>query len=491
MKYIASIDVGTTNVKGALIMRNGSIQASCEVEIETFYENDWVEQNPEQWRKALIEITKTWQQAGFNLKDIEMITFCGQMQDVIPIDESGAPVRNAILYSDARAEEQAESMLTVDEKIRKLTGNEVNATTPFAKIKWLQEHEEESFARTTAFLFSSKDFLISQLTGEHVTDVTTAATTGMMDIDKRAWMTDEIVNEGIAADLVPLLGASDDIAGYVSAFASRQTGFMEGTPVLYGIGDAGATTLGAGVVTSGDRYIYAGTTGWIATTMTHVGRRYDGLFHLAHLSQEFIKVIPLTNVGSVHEWAVQTFCNKHADKADAYRELDQQVNAVCPDENGVLFLPYLNSERFPVRVSHAAGSFLRLNSSTTSSQMARAVLEGIAFSIRQSMETLTAPQDKPITLLGGGSRSMAWTQILADVCQQELHIPENAENLPILGAASSAFVRLGWCRTYQEFTDDIVKSMPKRRVTPNRKEQKTYDTLYEDFKRIYPAVKDI
>lgn len=491
MTYIASIDAGTTNVKGALVTQDGSIQASCQVQIETFFESGFVEQNPEQWQEALLEITNTWQQAGIDFKDIEMITFCGQMQDVIPVDESGVPVRNAILYSDARAEEQAERILTADEEIRTLTGNEMNATIPLAKLKWLQEKEKTSFDRAAVFLFSSKDFLIYQLTGKRVTDVTTAATTGMMDLKQRTWLVDKIVNEGIEENQLPLLGESDKVAGYVGAFASRQTGFIEGTPVLCGVGDAGATTMGAGVVSSGDRYIYAGTTGWIATTTNSVESGFDGLFHLAHLSQEFIKVIPLTNVGSVHEWAVQTFCGKHAEKADAYRELDQLVNAVSPEEKGALFLPYLNSERFPVKVSQPAGSFLRLGAATTSAQMARAVLEGIAFSIRQSMETLTTFQEKPITLLGGGARSMAWTQILADVCQQELHIPEHAENLPILGAAATAFIRLGWCRTYQEFVHDIIKSLPKRRVTPDNEKRITYDTLYQGFKRIYPAVKDI
>src|SRR5699024_6562821 len=118
-------------------------------------------------------------------------------------------------------------------------------------------------------------FLIYQLTGKRVTDVTTAATTGMMDRKQRTWLVDKMVYEGVAEDQLPLLGESDDIAGYVDAIASHQTGFEEGIPVLCGVGDAGATTMGAGVISSGDRYIYAGTTGWIATTTNCVESGFD------------------------------------------------------------------------------------------------------------------------------------------------------------------------------------------------------------------------
>src|SRR5699024_11506940 len=141
--------------------------------------------------------------------------------------------------------------------------------------------------------------------------------------------------------------------------------------------------------------------------------------------------------------------------------------------------------------SQAAGSFLRVSSSTTSSHLARAVMEGIAFSIRQSMEALTAPLDKPITLLGGGTRSKALAQIMSDICQRELHVPENAENLPILGAAAMAFTRLGWCKTYQEFAESSLHPMPKTRYIPNYENQPVYEKLYAAFKRIYPAIKDI
>src|SRR5699024_3190574 len=128
---------------------------------------------------------------------------------------------------------------------------------------------------------------------------------------------------------------------------------------------------------------------------------------------------------------------------------------------------------------------------TKSSHLASVVMEGIAFTICETIETLTATQDKPITLLGGGTRSKALAQIMSDICQRELHVPENAENLPILGAAAMAFIRLGWCKTYQEFAENILHPMPKTRYIPNYENQPVYEKLYAAFKRIYPAVKDI
>lgn len=491
MTYIASIDVGTTNVKGALITRDGAIHASCQVEIDTLYDDDYVEQDPEQWWKAFIEITNTWHRAGVHFNDIAMISLCGQMQDVIPIDRSGSPVRNAILYSDTRAEKQAARILEKSKEIESCTRNECNAATPFAKIKWLEENEPSNFTRTASFLFSSKDFLIYHLTDKSATDVTTAATTGLMDMEKRAWLSDLAEEEGVSVWQLPDLHEPEEIAGHVTRYASECTGFVPGTPVLCGQGDAGATTSGAGVVHPGDRYMYVGTTGWVATTTSDIDTSSTAIFQLAHLSKQYIKVIPLTNVGSAHEWAVQTLCREFSDKEAAYNTFENMVRSTIPAENGVLFLPYLTSERFPVHVSQAAGSFLRVSSSTTSSHLARAVMEGIAFSIRQSMETLTAPQDKPITLLGGGTRSKALAQIMSDICQRELHVPENAENLPILGAAAMAFIRLGWCKTYQEFAENILHPMSKTRYIPNYENQPVYEKLYAAFKRIYPAVKDI
>lgn len=491
MSYIASIDIGTTTVKGVLIDEKGAFKGKCEVAQETLYKEDGrIEQDPEQWWNAFKKITAEWWTLGISAHDIAMIALSGQMQDCIPIDKDGNPTRHAILYSDVRAETEAQAIQSRIPKIQEVTGNHFDGSMPFPKIKWLFTHEPDNFKRTHSFLISSKDFIIHRLTGESVTDPTSGATTGMMRLKEREWFLDAVEGEGIDRRKLPQLLASDDIAGYVHAAGAQATGLVEGTPVLCGVGDAGATTMGAGVAGLGDRYAYLGTTGWMAISSDSVRKSRHGVFHLAHLPEQlFIKVAPLTNAGNAHRWAVSIFTDPTLPTEEAYAQFEQKMTQTSPGANGVLFLPYLNGERCPVHDPNATGSFVRLQSSTNRYDMSRAVLEGVACSIRQSFEYLSASVGKPLTLLGGGSRSRTWCQILADVCQTTIYVPEDAEYLPSLGAASSAFLRLGWVDSYEAFAKEIIARYPRTEFTPIPDNIKTYNAVYEDFVKLYPALK--
>lgn len=493
MKYTAAFDIGTTSVKGILVSRDGAVEQEADVSLHTHYPSDGrVEQHPEDWLDAVARLAQGWWLNGITPEEVAVVTFSGQMQNTIPIDRGGKPVRPAILYSDARAGEQAENMLQrFGDAIRQKTANPFDGTMTLSKIEWLAEQEPEHYARTAHIFISSKDYVIHHLTGACVTDPTTAATTGMMDLEQRMWIPEIFEHTSIQPEILPELTAADEPAGRIHAEGAARTGFCQGTPVLCGAGDAGATTMGAGAVNPGEMYAYLGTTGWIAIPTDRVDRQGSGIFHLAHYPRHLlIAVAPLLNVGNAHRWATRLFSEQTGDSA--YEELERRMQRSQPGAGGVQFLPYLNGERCPVQDPNATGSYIGLKADTTRDDMARAVLEGVSYAMRQIMDTLL--QDQPydqLTLIGGGSKSRVWCQLLADICGVRVGVPENADYLPSLGGAAAGFRYLGWVSSYEAFAR-LLKSGQKRAVyQPNTDLEEVYEEGYRQFLKLYPALRPL
>jgi len=277
-----------------------------------------------------------------------MVALSGQMQDFIPVDCEGNPVRPVILYSDQRAEKQAKEIIRKigEDTVTGITGNSFNGQMPFAKILWMKHMEPDEYEKTKCVLMSSKDYIIKKLTGKNVTDVTTASTSGIMNIRDCVWMYEWAEKLEVEASLLPELLFSDDAAGYISKHASESTGLCVGIPVLCGAGDGGSTSVGAGAVNEGEIYAYIGTTGWIAASTGSIGIRNQGVFQLAHMPRKtYIAVAPLLNAGNVHKWIASVFNNNSTGvKSETYKLIEQQVEKSKPGSEGLLFLPYLNGE---------------------------------------------------------------------------------------------------------------------------------------------------
>ncbi|UFJ43360.1 hypothetical protein LOK74_17305 [Brevibacillus humidisoli] len=494
---MASFDIGTTAAKGVLVAKDGSIQGEVTVPIDTHYgDAGEVEQSPEQWWQSVVSICRTWWENGYSPDSVAMLSFSGQMQDCIPIDHEGQPVRPAILYSDGRAAKQADNIKErfPEEQIRRWTGNHLDGLMPLPKLLWLKESEPEQYARTQVVLISSKDYVIRKLTGACVTDPTSAATTGMMDISRREWLTGMVEECGVRCDLLPQLLAADEIAGQVTDEAAAATGFIAGTPVLCGVGDAGATTVGAGVTEVGSMYVYLGTTGWVAMPSETVAEQGNGIFHLAHLPEKLVfAVAPLSNAGNAHGWAARVFADEvQSDQANAFGQLERLMKESGPSAQDVYFLPYLHGERCPVQDLDASGCYLGVRPTTTRGQMARAVLEGVAMSIRQVRDLLADGRSvEQMTLIGGGSRSAVWNQLLADVCDARVVVPEQAEFLPSLGSAAAAFVRLGWADSYTHFSETYLNRQRVAVYSPNPEHRTIYQQRYQTFLQLYPTLQPL
>ncbi|AJY74155.1 xylulokinase [Paenibacillus beijingensis] len=494
MAYIASFDIGTTNAKGLLVSREGRTSLEFNRSLTTLQKDTAIEQEPEQWLEAVRDIALEWWRAGIHPREIALISFSGQMQDCIPVDAHGKPLRPAILYSDGRAGHQSDRMKRDigETSIREITGNHMDGTLVFPKMIWVKEMEPEIYRQTAMFLMSSKDYVIHRLTGESVTDPTTASTAGCMNIAQRRWESDWLQLYGIEAGKLPAIRASDEVVGYMTGDAAAYTGFVQGTKVLSGIGDAGAATIGAGAVRPGDLYAYIGTTGWVAAPVPKVSYVSDSVFNLAYADENlFVAVAPLMNAGNAYQWAKSVFGRHHNDEK-AYDELEQLISACDRRTNGVLFLPYLNGERCPVQNPNASGCFIGLRATTTKEEMCCSVLEGVAMAMKQVMEMI-APnyRDNRLTLIGGGSKSGIWNQIIADVLSIEVIVPEESQYLPSIGAAAAGFLNMGWEQTYSDFCRRWFSQQRVKRYFPDDVFSAHYEKKYEKYVQLYPAMESL
>ncbi|WP_174614678.1 xylulokinase [Virgibacillus ihumii] len=478
--YAAVFDIGTTAIKGALVKKDASFYSEQTVQHETHYESDGiVEQNPNDWWDGVKYIAQYWwMEVGIEPDQVVMISFTGQMEDVIPVSRENTANR-AILYSDTRAGEEAEWLLEQFPEIVQLTGNPISAATPLAKLVQMKKSKRYKYDDTTCFLFSSKDYIVYRLTGILATDPTTGATTGMMNVGARKWETDVFSLTGIDVGKLPNLLDAANIAGYVHEQAALETGFSSDTPVLCGCGDAVASAIGAGAVTSGESYCYIGTTGWIAGIQDGLKPESaaDGHFKLAHLLHEaIISVAPLLNAGNVYQWGANTFAEGEED--DKFNAFEALISQAEPGSNGVLFLPYLQGERNPVNDPQAKGSFWGISLETKKCDLARAIIEGICFSLRQVMEVLNLESDDVLTAVGGGTKSASWCQILADILERPVRISSENEYMSAIGAVSPAFLQLGWASDYRDFAERFIEIPGSRIFEPNQDTFAMYREMY-------------
>lgn len=524
--YALTCDAGTTAMKGALVRADGAVVASAIEQLDLIIDGDHREQDPRQWWRAfLVVMQRMLAEAGekepnFNASAIAGVIFSGQMQDLIALDDDLEPVRNAILYSDGRAAEQAATLAQAlgkiadersgsdeSEEARRamacgdahiaddgrargerrflgIVGNRLEGGIPLPKLMWLREREPETFSRMRHVLISSKDYLIARLTGECVGDVAACSTAGAMDIRTHRWSGELLGAAGVDAALLPALHSPQEHVGTVRAAAAAATGLAEGTPVFAGFGDAGATTFAAGVTGAGQFNINLGTSGWIATVSPEPFVDKPGAANLAFgLNAGFVNAVPFLNAGDVHKWVTGVFAGDATVPSNApaaqldYATMHRLLVSSEPGSNGVLCLPYLVGERFPVMNPAIRGAYVGISPTTTRADLARAALEGVAFSIRQGMESFeTEPTE--ITLIGGGAREHVWCQIMADVLGHPVEAFRNADIMPSIALASLVF-------------DDPNLPASCRntvRYTPDPQAVAVYDKAYARFLRLYPAI---
>lgn len=487
---VATFDIGTTAVKAVVVKDDGCAVFSDSIGIQTIEQGNYREQRPDDWYEAFVKISRKIFET-IPAEEIKGIICSGQMQDVIPVGEHGEALRNAVLYSDGRAQEQAERILLAAGSVSQ-TGNHFDGSMPLAKILWLKEKEPEIYEKTKAFLISSKDYITGKLTGNFTGDMTACSTAGAMNLEKKVWAEELILTAGLDIEKFPKLLYSHETAGTVTEQAAAETGYRKGTKVYAGTGDAGATTLASGILSGGEFNINLGTSSWVAAVSDGYMESKGGGFNLAAMQPgKYINVVPFFNGGNVHKFLGNIFAGPGREKGEGpdYETVSGLLRAGIPGSNGVYFLPYLAGERFPVMDEEIRGCYLGLSQETTAADMAQSALEGVAYSIRQGLEVFG--QDvKKLTLIGGGAREAAWCQILSDVTGKPLYVYKNPDILPSLAIAAAAFLAEGLISGYEEFIGNLEAQGHCILVEPDMEAKARYDVYYENYKRIYPLVRE-
>ena len=489
MKYIATFDVGTTAVKGVLVDGSGAALLTKSVDIPTHFCGDLKEQDPEDWYQAFLQITRSFTEEYIARSNAGVI-MSGQIQDVIPLDRQLRPLGNAILYSDGRAQTQAAALEKAvgAQRLEAITGNHCDGSLPIPKLMWLRERQPERFAEIFKVLISSKDYLTARLTGICAGDYTACSTAGGMDIHQKLWSEEVLAAAGLPLDIFPALYPSHHVVGTIHEQAAGECGLAAGTPVYAGVGDAGATTLASGIDSPGQYNINLGTSGWVATVSTDVLHLSGGVFNLAAMQAgSYINVVPFLNAGNVHKWIGGILAPQQDGTAD-YAVVGQLLARSAPGSGGVLFLPYLLGERFPVLDPEVKGCYVGLTPTTSRCDLARACLEGVAFSIRQGIETIGRAPSR-VTLIGGGAKEAAWCQILADIIHQEVQVYKGAQELPAMALASAVMLERGTIGSYGQFTASLQSADRCVVYAPDPARTALYDEAFARYLKLYPAIR--
>ena len=494
--FILAHDLGTTGNKASLYDSAGHVQASSFYGYGTEYPRvTWVEQNPEDWWKAVCASTKELlNSVRVQPNEIACIAFSGQMMGCVAVDRQARPLRNAIIWADQRAVAEAQNI--VDgvgmETAYRITGHRASPSYSGAKILWVRNNQPDIFAQTFKFLHA-KDFVVARLTGNFVTDYSDASGMNLYDLNTRDWSS--LILDAIKLDrsILPELHASTDVVGEVTAKVADEVGLAPGTPVVIGGGDGCCAATGAGVVREGSAYNYIGSSSWIAiATQEPIFDPSMRTFTWAHLVPDmFSPCGTMQAAGGSYQWLRDNFCLPEKDSASQlnlspYELMNLQVEQSPAGANGLLFLPYLLGERSPRWNPKARGAFIGLTVKHTRADIIRATLEGITLNLRVILEAFEEQGAKveAMRVIGGGARGRVWRQIMADIYDKPILRPVLLEEATSLGAALAGGIGVGLFKDFsiaEELTPILDIVQPNPAVKP------LYDQLYKIFNQSYEA----
>lgn len=427
--WTAAVDVGTSAVKAVLLDGRGRIRACGQAEVPSAHG----EQEPEDWWEATIEALG---ECGENVGRVRLLALTGQMQDLVCLG-GGRPLRPAILYSDTRAHGAlAEAHRLLGPEWTDVTRNEQDASSLPAKMLWLREHEPDVLERTELVLFGASGYVGWRLTGVGCCDVTTASTTGLLDAAARTWWPTAEDALGLR-DVLPRLVDGETAIGTATPDAAREAGLLPGIPVVVAPGDAVSTTIGIVGDDPHRGYTYLGTSGWLAVVVPEA--RVPTAAHrlLLPTPGRQLMIGAVLSAGAAADWARRTFL-------PGMSAVDADQLAAEAGPSGLLALPSLRGERFPVRDPLARGVIVGMTDTTRPDQLYRAVLEAVAFAFRTLLDTVP-DNGVPIPITGGGARSELWQRILADVLGRPVLRTNTSEEVAALGAAAIAIRAAGGC----------------------------------------------
>ncbi|MCM1532374.1 MAG: xylulokinase [Ruminococcus flavefaciens] len=479
MNLYIGIDVGTSALKGLLVAGNGKIIKAASAEYPVHYpQNGWSEQNPADWLKAMQSVLA---ELSYGVEsEVKGVSFGGQMHGLVALDKDGKVIRPCILWNDGRTGKQTDFLNNVigKEKLSALTANIAFAGFTAPKILWVKENEPENFKRIAKIMLP-KDFLAYMLTGVFSTDYSDASGTLLLDVKNKRWSEEMCDICGISAGQLPELYESYEVIGKVKPEFN-----LPNAIVTAGAGDNAAAAIGMGTVHNGDCNISLGTSGTVFIAQDNFAVDKNNALHsFCHADGKWHSMGCILSAASCRKWWLEDILNTDDYSADEKEIENTQID-------GLIFLPYLMGERSPHNDVNARGAFIGLSATTTRAQMSRAVMEGVAFALKDCLEVAKQNGFKPnrITVCGGGARSKVWLQILSDVLGLPLTVL-STEQGPAYGAAVLATVGCGEYKSVEEAAEKLVNV--KETVISEESSVKIYAQKYETFKKLYPALKGV
>jgi xylulokinase len=458
----------------------------------------WAEQDPRDWWRACgIAVKEALQNSGRRADEIACVGFSGQMHGAVMLDAAGEVVRPALIWCDQRTEKQSEELADKfgTAKLIQLTCNPPLTNFTLTKLLWMRENEPQLWARVRSVMLP-KDYVRYRLTGERAIDQADASGTLLLDVAKRSWSKEVLSGTGIDETFLPKLYESPEVCGKLNEEGAAATGLKVGTPVVAGAGDQAAGAVGMGIVRAGVVSATIGTSGVVFAATDRPALDPRGRLHtFCHAIPGRWHVMGVTQAAGLSlRWFRDTFGvakdSPTSDERDPYELLSEEAAAVPPGAQGLLWAPYLMGERTPHLDPHARGALVGITPSHHRGHIIRAILEAVAFSLKDSFsifEEMKVPV-KQIRLGGGGARSSLWRQIQADVYAHEVEIVE-AEEGAAYGAAILAAIGAKHFASVDEACDAVIRVAT--RVSPNAAASATLQTTYAAFRRLYPALRTL
>ena len=486
-QYLIGIDIGTSGTKSVLFDTLGNTVSSATAEYPLSQpHNGWAEQDPEDWWEA---VKKTLSLITKKATDGEIVGLglSGQMHSLVLLDQENRVLRPAILWCDQRtAAECTEIEARIGkERLIKITANPALTGFTASKLLWVQKHEPETFARC-AHILLAKDYIRFKLTGEYATDVSDASGMQLLDVPARKWSRAVCDALNISGDLLATVYESPDITGHITQAAAEETGLPVGIPVAGGAGDNAASAIGTGVCSEGDAFTTIGTSGVVfapisAPTINPAGRVHTfcaavpGTWHVMGVTQA---------AGLSLNWFRRQFAPDLS-----YAQIDALCEQIPLGAEKLLYLPYLMGERTPILDPNARGIFFGLSAMHTRVHLARAVMEGVSFSLRDCLEILLEMKIhvSRMILCGGGAKSPLWRQMLSDVYGMPVGIPSSNEGAA-LGAAILGGCAAGVYSSVQQGCRICVRAGDS--LLPNKQNHTDYLRYYEIYRNLYPGLRD-
>ncbi|GAM16273.1 xylulokinase [Mesobacillus selenatarsenatis] len=490
MKYVIGVDLGTSAVKILLVNQNGEVCREVSKSYPLIIEKSgYSEQNPEEWVEKTTEgLAELLEQFDGDANEIEGISFSGQMHGLVLLDENHQVLRNAILWNDTRTTKQCEEIYSVvgKERLLEVTKNPALEGFTLPKILWVKENEPQLFERARTFLLP-KDYLRYRITKKIQMEYSDAAGTLLLNVAERQWSHEILDAFGLSPEFCPPLVESHEFVGTVTAGFAEATGLTEGTKVFAGGADNACGAIGSGILSEGKSLCSIGTSGVVLSYEERNDLDFAGKVHYFNHGEEnaYYTMGVTLAAGYSLSWFKDTFA-----KEEAFDQFLAGVDEVSAGSNGLLFTPYIVGERTPHANSAIRGSFIGIDASHERKHFARAVLEGITFSLNESIEIFRSSGKTidSIISIGGGAKNETWLQMQADIFNAKIE-KLASEQGPGMGAAMLAAYGCGWFPSLKDCAKAFIQVSKTYEPIPENVEQ--YKKLFLIYQDVYTQTKTL